>query len=128
MMMREPPSLSVCARLEVRYRAAQQPIVVVGLVQRDEVLDGVDEVAEQRELLRRRRRAVGTAAAVAEGTRIKFAGPVLDERVGLGARPAAIPVELGVQPQHGQHECFAIARRAARMSQATARHRPAENI
>ena len=65
MMMRETPSLRVRPRLEVRDRAAQQPIVVVGLVQRDKVLDGVDEVAEQWELLRRRRAAVGTMLLLA---------------------------------------------------------------
>ena len=118
MMVREPPSLRVRPRPEVWDGAIQQPVVVVGLVQRDEVLDGVDEVAEQWELLRRRRATVGTAASVAEGTRIKFASLVLDERVGLGARPAAISVELRIQPQHREHQCFAIARRAARMSHA----------
>ena len=95
-MMRETPSLSVCTGLEVGDRTAQQPVVVVGLVERDKVLDGVDEVAEQGELLRRWRLAVGTATSVGEGTRIKFVFLVLDERVRLGARPAPIPVELGV--------------------------------
>ena len=47
MMVREPPSLRVRPRLEIWDRAAQQPVVVVGLVERDKVLDGVDEVAEQ---------------------------------------------------------------------------------
>ena len=50
-MMREAPSLRVRPRLEIGDRAAQQPVVVVCFVERDKVLDGVDEVAEQRELL-----------------------------------------------------------------------------
>ena len=41
-MMREPPPLRVCARPEVGD--VQQPVVVVGLVERDKVLDGVDDV------------------------------------------------------------------------------------
>ena len=41
-MMRETPSLSVCTGLEVGDRAIQQPVVVVGLVERDKVLDRVD--------------------------------------------------------------------------------------
>ena len=65
--MREAPPLGVCPRPEVWDGAIQQPVVVVGLVQRDKVLDRVDEVAEQWELLRRRRATVGTAASVAEG-------------------------------------------------------------
>ena len=67
----EGPPLGVRPRPEVGDGAIQQP-VVVGLVQRDEVFDGVDEVTEQRELLRRRRAAVGTAASVAEGSWIQF--------------------------------------------------------
>ena len=66
MMVREPPSLRVRPRLEIWDRAAQQPVVVVGLVQRDEVFDGVDEIAEQRELLRRRRATVGTRPRMPE--------------------------------------------------------------
>ena len=93
-MMREPPPLRVCARPEVGD--VQQPVVVVGLVQRDKVLDGVDEVAEQRELLRRRRRAVGAVTPVGEGARVELIFLVLDERVRLSACPAAVPVELGV--------------------------------
>ena len=60
MVMREAPPLGVRPRPEVWDGAIQQPVVVVGLVQRDKVLDRVDEVAEQWELLRRRRAAVGT--------------------------------------------------------------------
>ena len=41
-MVREPPSLRICARPEVGD--VQQPVVVVGLVERDKVLDGVDDV------------------------------------------------------------------------------------
>ena len=67
----EGPPLGVCPRPEVGDRAIQQP-VVVGLVERDEVLNRVDEVPEQWQLLRRRRAAVGTATSVGEGTRIKF--------------------------------------------------------
>ena len=96
MMVREPPSLRVRPRLEIWDRAAQQPVVVVGLVQRDEVFDGVDEIAEQRELLRRRRATVGTTTPVGEGTWIQFVSFVLNQRIGFGARPAAVPVELGV--------------------------------
>ena len=44
MMVREPPPLRIRPRLEVGDRAAQQPVVVVGLVERDKVLDGVDDV------------------------------------------------------------------------------------
>ena len=66
MMVREPPSLRVRPRLEVWDGAIQQPVVVVGLVERDKVLDGVDEVAEQRELLRRRRATVGTRPRMPE--------------------------------------------------------------
>ena len=94
MMVREPPSLRVRPRLEIWDRAAQQPVVVVGLVQRDEVFDGVNEITEQRELLRRRCATVGTATSVGEGTRIKFVLFVLYQSVRLGARPAAISVEL----------------------------------
>ena len=68
----EGPPLGVCPRPEVGDRAIQQPVVVVGLVERDEVLNRVDEVPEQWQLLRRRRAAVGTATSVGEGTRIKF--------------------------------------------------------
>ena len=125
--MREAPPLGVRPRPEVWDRAIQQP-VVVGLVERDEVLNRVDEVPEQWELLRRRRAAVGTATSVGEGTRIKFVFFVLDERVRFGARPAAISVELCIQPQHGEHECFSVARRAARMSQTTASHGSPENV
>ena len=67
MMVREPPPLRIRPRLEVGDRAIQQPVVVVvGLVQRDEVFDGVDEIAEQRELLRRRRATVGTRPRMPE--------------------------------------------------------------
>ena len=96
MMVREPPPLRIRPRLEVGDRAAQQPIVVVGLVQRDEVFNRVDEVTEKWQLLLRWPAAVGTATSVGEGTRIKFVLLVLDERVRLGARAAAISVELGV--------------------------------
>ena len=96
MMVREPPSLRVRPRLEIWDRAAQQPVVVVGLVQRDEVFDGVDEIAEQRELLRRRRRALGAATAVSKGARVELRLLVLDERVRFGARAAAVPVELRI--------------------------------
>lgn len=41
MVMLESPSLRVRPRPEVGDRAIQQPVVVVGLVERDEVLDGV---------------------------------------------------------------------------------------
>ena len=42
-MVREPPSLRVRPRLEIRDCAAQQPIVVVvGLVQRDKILEAQD--------------------------------------------------------------------------------------
>ena len=68
MMVREPPPLRIRPRLEVGDRAAQQPVVVVGLVETDEVFDGVDEVAEQWQLLRRRRATVGTTTPVGEGT------------------------------------------------------------
>ena len=70
--MREAPPLGVRPRPEVWDGAIQQPVVVVGLVERDEVLNRVDEVPEQWQLLRRRRAAVGTATSVGEGTRIKF--------------------------------------------------------
>ena len=63
--MREAPPLGVRPRPEVWDGAIQQPVVVVGLVQRDKVLDRVDEVAEQWELLRRRRAAVGTKLKLA---------------------------------------------------------------
>ena len=62
-MMRETPSLRVRPRPEVWDGAIQQPVVVVGLVERDKVLDGVDEVAEQWELLRRRRATVSSLPA-----------------------------------------------------------------
>ena len=68
MMVREPPPLRIRPRLEVGDRAAQQSIVVVGLVQRDKILDGVDEVAKQWQLLRHRRATVGTTTPVGEGT------------------------------------------------------------
>ena len=37
MMVREPPPLRIRPRLEVGDRAAQQPVVVVGLVERYEI-------------------------------------------------------------------------------------------
>ena len=85
MMVRKPPSLRVCPRLEIWDRAAQQPVVVVCFVERDKVLDGVDEVAEQRELLRRRRATVGTRIVIVEDS------PELDVAVEL--RPPSFVVD-----------------------------------
>ena len=67
MMVREPPPLRIRPRLEVGDRAAQQPVVVVGLVERDKIFDRVDEVSKQGQLLNSRRAAVGTATPVGEG-------------------------------------------------------------
>ena len=73
MMVREPPPLRIRPRLEVGDRAAQQPVVVVGLVESDEVFDGVDEVAEKGQLLRRRPASVSTTTPVGDEESLRVA-------------------------------------------------------